>query len=132
MSFNYNYLNKLGADCTVPKDKFKVVPKSRYKPPKTPALLFAEIYLNVEYKLLSGTNDGVLRVYLMRENPADDTLWGELPLLRGRSNAFDTKLGMKRWGSDDAGRYVHFRVRAYGTNWCRLNDSCYSVYSQVW
>jgi hypothetical protein len=132
MAINYDFMEKLDKDFTVATSYAKTVPKSRFKPDHGGILLFPEIYLNVKYTLPAGTADGLLKVYLMREDPEDSTLWGDLILQRGRTYAQDTKLGMKYWGDDDLGRYVHFEVRAYGTKTCYLNDSCYSAYGQVW
>jgi hypothetical protein len=130
MAFDYNYLEKINQTFTVPSSYYKTIPKSRYKP-KTNCLLIPKIYVNCSYALKAGTNDGRLRIYMVRENPEDETFYFDLELPRGRDQKLDTKLELKRWGADELGRYVHFEAKAYGTSKCYLNASTYVAFAEI-
>lgn len=130
MAFDYDYLEKIGAPFTVATSYYKTIPKSRYRP-KTNCLLIPKIYVNCGYSLASGTNDGRLRICMVREDPEDETFYFDLELPRGRDQKLDTKLELKRWGAGELGRFVHFEAKAYGTTKCYLNASTYVAFAEI-
>lgn len=132
MSFDYDYLEKIGRRVNLPRNVWVRVPKSRWKPTKAPAELVISPYIHAKYSLPSGTRDARLLVRAMREDPNDSTMWFQVPLLRGFTFAPDSRSFTKLWSRADLGRYVHLEVMNQGAATCSLEASSYVAYSQVW
>jgi hypothetical protein len=133
MGVKFDYLGKIGTDTPLTIGTRKVIPKSRWKPPRTSATLEPTVYINLGYTNTSATKPGRAWIRMMRENPADDTLNYFLWLPPGYDMVLDERCpGHKWWGPEDAGRYVKFEILVTGVKSAFLNDSCYVAYDQKW
>ena len=128
---NYEYLGKPSGTLVVPTSYNKRLDASRWEPTRGDARLDFEVYLNVNYVLRDSNRPGKLRLFLIRENPEDETGYVDIPLLQGFGKQLWTHSGFKYWDNSDLGRYVHFEVRAFATSKCYLTTR-YTAYSMVW
>jgi hypothetical protein len=134
VSVKFDYLGKLGTNCPLPIGKWKRVPKSRWKPPRSGATLEPTNYVNLHYSISSSaTSSGRAWIRMMRESPNDDTLNYFLWLPKGHSFVLDERCpGHKWWDHSDLGRYVHMEIMVTGVKSAYLNDSSYVAYDQKW
>ena len=132
MGLNYEFMGKNTDKFVIPTSYYKQLDDSRWKPTRTGARLDFTVYLNITYSLpVDAKEDGRVRLFMMRENPDDETAYVDIELPRGKTSKLVTFSSWKYWGSEDEGRYVHFEVRAWNTKTCWAGVR-YVTYSQVW
>ena len=128
MGFAHDFDGYIGSTWTVPKD-FGKVPNTRFSLTKS-GLLMPTVYLNIDYELLSSSEDAILRVQLVRESPSDPTGKFDVILPKGRTATFDSRLSCSK--RLPAGKTVHLQARVLGpVKWCKLYKTSYVAYSII-